>query len=158
MPLPMQGKKLIPGHHNVGWRCIRPRAPDRRHSDRALDAQNKLGNAAAIELGAHRLAVGGAFMGGNVDQRRLDLLGVGVAKLNACKRFQMLIEQPRMVDGSLQDQRLPARDRGAMAAQNRAGGELGTGDDVGAFDWASSEWRIASRGRIAATLFSPIPY
>src|SRR5215470_5767600 len=163
MPLPMQGKKLIPGHHNVGGCCIRPCAPDRRHRDRALDAQNQLANATTGELATHRLTVRGALMRRNVEERGLDLLGVGVTKLNACKCFQMLVEQPGMIDGGLQNERLPARDRSAMAAQDRACGKLRAGDDVGPFDRASgarasSEWRIASRGRIAAALFAPIPH
>src|SRR5262249_13894555 len=159
MPLPMQGKKLIPGHHNVDGCCIRPCAPDRRHRDRALDAQNQLGNATTGELGTRGLAVGGALMRCNVDQRGFDLLGVGVTKLNACKCFQMLVEQPGMVDGGLQNERLPARDRSAMAAQDRACGKLRAGDDVGTLSrGANSEWRIASRGRITARLSTPIRY
>src|SRR6185436_4482822 len=60
MPLPMQGKKLIPGHHHIGRRRIRARAPHRWNSDRALDALDQLGDPAAEKLSTHRLAVGGA--------------------------------------------------------------------------------------------------
>src|SRR5262245_11887010 len=63
MPLPMQGKKLIPGHHHVGWRRIRTCAPDRRNSDRALDAFDQVGNPTAAELAAHGFTVGGAARG-----------------------------------------------------------------------------------------------
>src|SRR5215813_1055519 len=95
-------------------------------------------------------------MGCDIDKRRLHFFRVGVTKLNPRKRLQMLVEQPGMIDGGLQDQRLPARDRGAMAAQDRAGGELGTGDDVGPLRGANGEWRMASGGRIAARPSIPI--
>src|SRR5262249_58901133 len=142
-----------------GRRRPRTRTPARRTRDRTLDAPAQLGASAAAELAAHRLAVGraarGAVMGRDVDQRGLHLLGVGVTELGAFQRLQVLVEQPGVVDRSLQDERLAPRDGGAVATQDRACGQLRTCDDVGTFGgrasraraigaWASSEWRIAS--------------
>src|SRR3954454_7646818 len=66
MPLPMQGKKLIPGHHHVGRRRVRSCAPDRRHGDRTFDAPDQLGDPTAAELAAHGCAVSRAVMGCDV--------------------------------------------------------------------------------------------
>src|SRR5262249_46768070 len=118
----------------------------------------KLADAAAGELGAHGFAVRGALMGRDVDQRRLYFFSVGVTKLNACKRFQMLVEQPGMIDGGLQDQRLPARGGGAMTAQDGAGGQLRARHNVGRLRGANAEWRMANSGRMAARLSTPIRY
>src|SRR4051794_41563255 len=124
MPLPMQGKKLIPGRYDVGGRRIRPRAPNRRNRNRTLNPPDQLSNAAAAELAAHGLAVSGtargAVMGRDVDQRGLYLLGVGMSELGAFQRFQVLVQRPGMVNGSLQDQRLPPRDGGTVPTHDGA--------------------------------------
>src|SRR5262249_33638960 len=79
----------------------------------------------------------------NIDERGLELFGVGVAKLDVRQRFEMLVEQPGMVDRRLQDQRLPAWDCGA-AAQERACGELWARHDIAPLIGA---WGAASRAR-----------
>jgi hypothetical protein len=43
-----------------------------------------------------------------------------MAKLGGGALFEMLVQEPRVVDRRLQDQRFPARDRGTVAAMDRA--------------------------------------
>ncbi len=110
MPLAMQGDKLLPGHQNIVRRSIRPGAPDRRRGDRGADAGDRLGQAAGFKFGLQRRrlqrrAVAGV-MGGDVDQRALELLRVGMAEFEPAQFLEMIVQQPGMVERRLQDQRL----------------------------------------------------
>src|SRR5579864_7271979 len=146
MPLPMQGNKLLPRQQNVGRRRFMPRAPDRRRGDGALDARQKRAETEALELGdklgtlRHACGFAGIcrvlteiarrMMGEHVDQRAFELLRVGMAELGLGEFLHVVVQQPGMIEGGLQYQRLAERDRGAMAAMQRACRKLRAGGDV----------------------------
>src|SRR5262249_50507952 len=131
MPLPMQGKKLFPGQQNVARRRLRPGAPDRRRGDRALDSAENVAKAESVEVGFELrpvgISIGARLVPGvvletvrdDVDQCALELFGVGVAELGFGQFFHAVVQQPRMIERGLQDQRLATRDGGAMAAMER---------------------------------------
>src|ERR1700722_17099052 len=93
MPLPMQGKKLLPGLQNIARRRRRPGAPDRGRGNRALDAAEKVAKTRALKLGLKLGEFGMGFhlhladgnmpekLRENVYQRALELLGIGFVKL-----------------------------------------------------------------------------
>src|SRR5436190_10958032 len=54
--------------------------------------------------------------------------------------LQMVVQEPGVIDQGLQNQRLAAGHRAALAAHDRAGRELGTGRLVG----AGRDWRAAA--------------
>ena len=56
------------------------------------------------------------MVGEHVDQRAFELLRIGVAELGGGEFLHVVVQQPRMIDRGLQDQRLAARNGGAMAA------------------------------------------
>src|SRR6516162_11281102 len=128
MPLPMQGNELLPGQENIIRRGFRTRTPDRRGGDRALDARELIGKAAADELGGERGPLGftviaarfaeilAKMMGKDVDQRAFKLLGIGVAEFGGGQFLEMIVQQPGVIDCSLEDQRFATRNRGTMAA------------------------------------------
>src|SRR5579863_2202233 len=143
MPLPKQGEELLPGQQNIGRAGTGPGTPDRRCGDAALDAFEQTGKAALGEfsrerrglLRACRLALStkifGEMMGENVNQRAFQFLRISVAELGRRKLLDVVVEEPRMGDCRLQDQGFIARDRGAMAAMQRAGGKLRARRDIG---------------------------
>jgi hypothetical protein len=49
-------------------------------------------------------------MGGDIDQRAFEPLGVSMAELEVAEFLQVVVQQPGMVEGRLQDQRLAAGD------------------------------------------------
>src|SRR5262249_4568614 len=105
---------------------------------------DEVGQAAAAELPHHGLTLRRAILGADVYQRRLDLLGVGVAEFEARKMLKVVVQQPGMIDRGLQDQSLAARDDGAMAAMDGARDKLGARDHV-------RYMRAWSKGRIASS-------
>ena len=64
------------------------------------------------------------MMGENVDQRAFELLRVGMAELGFGQFLHVVVQEPGVIERRLQDQRFAPRDRGAMAAMQRAGREL----------------------------------
>src|SRR6516225_2951968 len=142
MPLPMQGKKLLPGQQNVARRRLRPGTPDRWRGNRALDPAENVAKAQAIELGFELRPIGIGFrarfvarvvpetVSDGVDQRALEFFGVGVAELGFRQFFHAVVQQPWMIERGLQDQRLATRDRGAMAAMERTCGKMRARGDV----------------------------
>src|SRR5258708_37742697 len=66
------------------------------------------------------------------DYSGAELVGLGVGEFQGGDLLQMVVQQPRMIDQRLQNQRLPARHRAALAAHDRAVGELGTRRLIGA--------------------------
>ena len=79
-------------------------------------------------------------MGGDIDQRAFEPFGVGMAELERGEFLQMVVQQPRMIERGLQDQRLAPRHRRAMAAMHRARGQL----------LARPPHRASTRPRLAA--------
>src|SRR5712691_6327959 len=148
MALPMQGDELLPRHQHVVGRGLAPRTPDRGGGDRLLDALRELAQAAAVELGGHGLAVARPAVGKDVDQLAPHPGGLGVAELDPGELLEVLVQQPGVIDGGLEDERLAQRN--AVAAVDRARRQLGAGDHVGLVQGANSEWRMASRWRIGS--------
>ena len=64
------------------------------------------------------------IMGKGCDNGGPELVGLGMRKLQCRHLLEMLVQQPGVIDQTLQDQRLAARDRAALAAHDRAVGEL----------------------------------
>src|SRR5689334_5540504 len=60
-----------------------------------------------------------------------ELVGLGMRQFQRGYFLQMIMQQPGMVNERLQDQRLAAGHRAALAAHDRAGRQLGTGGLVG---------------------------
>src|ERR1051325_1920959 len=69
-------------------------------------------------------------MGGAVDQGALELFRLGMAEFERRQLLQVVVQQPGMVERGLQDQRLAARHRAAMAAMHRAGRQLLADHDI----------------------------
>ena len=63
--------------------------------------------------------------------RGAELVGLGMGQFQRRHLLQMVVQQPGMVDQGLQNQRLAAGNRAALAAHDRAQGELGAGRLVG---------------------------
>ena len=98
----MQGDQLLPGHQNIVGRGLRARAPDRRCGDGAGDPVHHRREIAGGELGLERRGIErrrmARIMGGDVDQRRLQPLGVGMAEFERGQLFQVVVQQPGMVE------------------------------------------------------------
>src|ERR1700732_58794 len=120
MPLAMQGDKLFPRHEYVVGGGAAFGTPDRGWRDRLLDASGNLGETASAELGHHAVCVGRTAMGENVDNGSLDLRGLGMAQLHGGEFLQMVVQEPGVIDGGLENERFAARDGGTMAAVDRA--------------------------------------
>jgi hypothetical protein len=116
----MQGDKLGPGHQNVLGRSLRPGTPHRRRGDRESDSLHHIDKVACGQVGSERLGIEHGGMGRDIDQSSLDALGIGVAELERGQLLKVVVQKPGMVQRGLQDQRLASRNRGAMAAMNRA--------------------------------------
>src|ERR1700691_3229410 len=139
MPLGMQGDKLFPGQQNIGGSGFGPRAPNRWSRNRALDAAEHVGKTAAGEVGQkvrprRSVVVIQAEtlgrMGKNVDQRAFQLLTVGVTEFSRSQLLEVVVENPGMIQRRLQHERFAPRDRGAMAAMQRARRKMRTRRDV----------------------------
>src|ERR1700761_1074805 len=62
------------------------------------------------------------------DDAGAELMGFAMGELQRGYLLQVVMQQPRVVDQALQDQRLPAGQRRALAAHDRAVRELGGSD------------------------------
>src|SRR6516164_330404 len=143
MPLPMQSDELLPGQQNIGSRRLRARAPNRRGGDGALDSLEQFGKTAPGQFGGEGGPFGfrvraaffaeivGEMMGKDVDQGAFELLRIGVAELGGGEFFEMIVQKPRVINRRLEDEGFPALDRSAMAAMNRARGQLRARGDIG---------------------------
>src|SRR6476646_6498792 len=169
MPLPMQGKKLFPGLQNIARRRLRPGAPDRRRGDRALEPAENIIKAGTrelcFELRTVGAGVGARFVAGivpetvrhDIDQRALELFRIGVAELGFRQFFHAIVQEPRMIERGLQDQRLAARDGGAMTAMQRACGEMRAGGDIALLAEGRPPRKLARGATWATGLVIPGP-
>src|SRR6266511_5679166 len=160
MPLPMQGDKLLPCRHHVVWRSLRSGPPNRGRGDGLVNAGRGFGKTPPTEFGDHGGTIRRAAVGENVDQFALELGGLGVPELHRCELLQVLVQEPRMVDHGLQDERLAQRNGGTLPAMNGTRGQLRARRDIGlARKRSRSEWRTtSSRQRIATNPSAPICY
>src|SRR5262245_2308087 len=150
MPLPMQGNKLLPGGQDIIRRSLRPGPPNRGGGDRLVNSRGRLGKSPAVELGHHGRPVRRAPVSENVDHLALELGGFGLAKLYRRELLQMLVQEPGVIDDSLQDERLTRRNGGAMRAMHGARGKLRARGDIGLSEGTRGGWRMArSQRRIA---------
>jgi len=107
------------------WRPIPP------GRDRQLNPLKYLRKSARFEIGAHFLGLLGGLrrlvMVGceGRDDGRAELVGFGMGHFQRRHLFQMVVQQPGVIDQGLQDQRLAAGQSAALAAHDRAQGELG---------------------------------
>src|SRR5436309_14557872 len=150
MPLPMQGNELLPRGQYIIGRGLRPRAPDRWGGDGLADAPGDLGQSAPAKFGDDRFPVRRSVMGKNVEQRGFDLRRLGVTEIEPGELFEMLVQEPGVTDDRLEDQRLAARNGGAVAAMDRARGKLRARDHIALAarrgKRANGEWRMAHVG------------
>src|SRR6266516_1964443 len=160
MPLPMQGDKLLPCRQHVVGCSLRPGPPNRRRGDDLVNAGRSFRKASAAEFGDHGGAIRRAAVGENVDQLALELGGLDVAELHRRELLQVLVQEPRMIDHRLQDERLAQRNGGTLPAMNGTRGQLRACRDIGlARKRSRSEWRTtSSRQRIATNPSAPICY
>src|SRR5262245_53870248 len=92
------------------------------------------------------------IIGEGRDDSGPELVGLGMGQFECCHFFKVVVEQPGVVDKALQDQRLPAGEGAALAAHDRAVGELGARGLVGATTEGLTGGRAlpASAGRESA--------
>src|SRR5262249_39048449 len=157
MPLPMQGDKLLPCRERVVGRSLRPRPPDRGRGDGLLNSGRGLRKSPPLELGSHGSPIRRAAVGENVDQLAFELGSLGVAEVDCSELLQMLVQQPRVIDDRLQDERLARTDGGATPAMNRARRERRAPPRVAlAGEQTRSTWGAPrSRWRIALNPLAP---
>src|SRR5258705_6229168 len=128
----MQGYQLMPGGKNVLARGAGLRAPHRRGRDGPLNPLKNLRKSARGKIGPDFFALLGGLWtvmmvvaeGG--DDAGAQFVRLGMGQFQRRRLFEMVVQQPRMIDQGLQNQRLAARDRAALAAHDRAGRKLRT--------------------------------
>src|SRR5262249_9508831 len=64
-------------------------------------------------------------VGEGVDDAGAELVGLRMGQLEGHHLLQMIVQEPGVVDQTLQDQGLPAGERRTLAAHDRAVGKLG---------------------------------
>ena len=102
------------------------RAPHRRGRDRPLNPLKNLRKSASFEIGAHFLGLFGRLramvmvVGEGGDDAGAQLVRLGMGQFQRRHLFQMVVQQPGVIDQGLQDQRLAAGHRAALAAHDRA--------------------------------------
>ena len=72
------------------------------------------------EFRPQRLRIEGRSMGRDIDQRALESLGIGMTEFERGELFQMIVQQPGVVERGLQDQRFAPGDGRAMPPMHRA--------------------------------------
>src|SRR5580704_18378858 len=105
MPLPMQGNELPPGQQYVLRASFRARSPDRSGCNGAGNPVNHLPEPQRLQGGAQRAPVGWGVMGEEVDECALEEPGVFVAELEFRQLLEMVVQQRRMVDHQLKNER-----------------------------------------------------
>src|SRR6185503_10490605 len=103
MPLTMQADELAPRDQNVVGRSALARAPDGAGGDRTADTLDHVAKVAGGEFGLEGRGIERHGVGGNVDQDRLEPLGVGMAELKLAELLEVVVQQPGMVERRLQD-------------------------------------------------------
>src|ERR1700738_1081542 len=127
----MQGYQLVPGGKNVLPRRAWLHAPHRRGRNATLTPLKYWRKSARVKVGAHFLALLGGLravmmvVGEGGDDAGAQFVGLGMGQFQRRHLFEMVVQQPRMIDQGVQDQRLAARHRAALAAHDRAGRKLG---------------------------------
>src|SRR6267378_1585153 len=122
----MQGYQLVPGGKNVLARGARLRAPYRRGRDRTLNPLKNLGKSPRGEVGPDFFALPGGLrtvvmvVGEGTDDAGAQFVRLGMGQFQRRHLLEMVVQQPRMIDQGLQNERLAARDRTALAAHDRA--------------------------------------
>ena len=146
----MQGDKLLPRGQNVVGGGVQLRAPDRRRGDGLVDARSHLGQSSAGQFGGHGVAVWRRPMSKDVDQFALHPGGFGMAEFDSGEFLEMLVQQPRVVDDSFENERFAQGNSGAVAAMNGARCQLRARHNVRLAGRmalrANGERRIANRG------------
>src|SRR3569833_2086254 len=130
MPLTMQADELAPGHQNVVRRRAFARPPDRAGGDGAAHALENVAEVASRQFGSQAGGVERYGMRGDVDQHRLEPLGIGVAELELAELLEVVVQQPGVVERRLEEQRLAPGHGGPVAAVHRACRKLLAADDV----------------------------
>src|SRR5690349_9460105 len=130
MPLSMQADELAPGDQNVVRRRPLAGRPDGGRGDRRGDALDDWAEVPAGEFLLQSGRIERRGMRRDVDQRRFQPLGVGMAEFERGQLLEVIVKKPWVVERRLQDQRLPARYRRAVAPVHGTVGELLADDDV----------------------------
>src|SRR6476646_3449592 len=129
----MQGDELVPGGKNILARRAGLRAPHRVRRDRPVNPLKNLRKSARFEIGAHPGALFSwlldmvVIMTEDGDDSGAQFVRLGVSQFQRRDLLEMVMQQPGVIDQGLQDQRLAPGDRAALAAHDRAQGELGAG-------------------------------
>src|SRR5271154_4794489 len=91
-----------------------------------------------------------------VDQRRFEFPGIGVTELGFGQFLQVIVQKPRVIDRSLEDESLATRYRGAMAAMQRTSEKMWAGRSV-AFGAAEDGTQLAVAGFATGAAASVLP-
>ena len=106
------------------------RAPHRRGRDRPLNPLKNLRKSACRKVGAHLFALLGGLrtvvmvVGEGGDDAGAQFVRLGMGQFQRRHLLQMVVQQPGVIDQRLQNQRLAAGNRAALAAHDRAHREL----------------------------------
>src|SRR3984957_18346109 len=129
----MQGNELMPGGKNILLGCPDPRAPHRGGRDPTLNPLKNLRKSGFRQIGPHPFGLLGSvrrvvmIVGEGRDDAGAEFVGLGMGQLERCDLLEVAMQNPGMVDETLQDQRLPAGQRAALTTHDRACRELRTG-------------------------------
>src|ERR1700722_10397414 len=158
----MQGDELVPGGRNILPGGPAPRAPHRRGCDPALNPLKNLRKSGSRQIGPHLFGLLGSIrrmvmiVGEGRDDAGAEFVGLGMGKLERCDLLEVTVQNPGMVDETLQDQRLPAGHGATLAPHDRACRELRTGRLVGAArQGAGTLWTAAPGIEPAGILAAP---
>src|SRR6202048_160818 len=117
----MQGYQLVPGGKNVLPRRAWLHAPHRRGRNGTLNPLKYWRKSARNEVGAHFLALLGGLRAvmmvvgeGGAEAGAL-FVGIGMGKFQRRHLYERVVQQTRMIDQGLQDQRIEERHRAARS-------------------------------------------
>src|SRR5690242_10476897 len=160
----MQDNELMPGRQNVVTRSTGAGAPHRRGRDRSFNPLKNLRKSGRVEVGMHLLGLllcvrGMMMLGGEGrEDPGAQLVSLWMGELERGSLFQMLVQQPGVVDQALQNQRFAAGKGRALAAHDRTVGELRARRLIGAAaeggrrtETAVLELAARARARLEAT-------
>jgi hypothetical protein len=106
----MQGNQLMPGGENVVPCGTLAGAPHRRGRDAAINLLNNLRKSALLEVAAHLFGLLAGVrrvvmvVGKGGDDAGPELMGLGMGEFQGRDLFEMVVQQPGVVDQALQDQ------------------------------------------------------
>src|SRR5271156_4673867 len=93
------------------------------------------------------------IVGEGRDDAGAEFVGLAMGQLERCNLLEVIVQNPGMVDETLQDQRLPAGQSAALTAHDRARRQLRTGRLIGAARQGTRTlWTAASRIEPAGSL------